>query len=86
MGMRRWVPRVISVRIRILVARMRRIPLADYGGQRQIRQEEFTPTPPNRIVSDEQMQYLTQVPEQQRKYAANTTYNGVAAKQLGSTP
>jgi len=64
---------------------MRRTPVADTGSRMQ-RQQEFTPTAPNRLLSDEAMQYVDGVAPMQAKYAANATYNGEAAKRLGSAP
>ena len=55
---------------------MRVTPVADYGGSRQIRQAEFTPTATRDVLSDEQHEYTDPVPAQQAKYAADPVYNG----------
>jgi hypothetical protein len=58
---------------------MRRTPVADYGGQRQIRQAEFTPEPARDVLSAEAHEYTDPVPGQQAKYAADPVYNGADA-------
>jgi hypothetical protein len=64
-----------------------RLIVADYGGQRQIRQQEFTPDPPRDPLSRDQHEYVDGVPAMQQKYANNATYNGEdAMRRLGSGP
>ena len=58
---------------------MRVIPVADGQGERQARQEAFVPTAPQRIVSDEQMQYLEQVPKFQQAALSDPVLNGADA-------
>ena len=54
---------------------MRVILVADVP-ERLARQQAFTPSEPNRILSDEQMQYVAPIPAMEAKYAANPIYNG----------
>ena len=58
---------------------MRRTAVGNQAGQRQQRQADFVPTTPQRIVSDEQMQYLEQVPKLQQQAAADPYLNGADA-------
>jgi hypothetical protein len=50
--------------------------VTDYGGSRQIRQQEFVPTEARDLVSSEQHQYADGISPMQVKYAQNATYNG----------
>jgi hypothetical protein len=62
-----------------------RLTVADTGSRME-RQQAYVPErSPHRLLSDEAMQYVSAAADQQRKYAANTTYNGEAAKR-GSAP
>ena len=55
---------------------MRRTAVGNQAGQRQQRQADFVPTTPQRIVSDEQMQYLEQVPKLQQAALSDPVLNG----------
>jgi hypothetical protein len=50
--------------------------MADYGGQRQIRQQAFTPDAPRDPLSSEAHQYTDGVPEMQQAAARNPILNG----------
>jgi hypothetical protein len=60
--------------------------VADYGGQRQIRQEASQPRlGPVDVLSADAHQFVDAVPAQRAEYAANPIYNGAdALKRLRS--
>jgi hypothetical protein len=60
--------------------------MTDQAGQRQLRQQAFVPTTPHRLLSDEAMQYVDQVPRLQAQAAANPYLNGQdAERRLGGS-
>jgi hypothetical protein len=53
--------------------------VADGQSERQARQQQFVATTPQRILSDEQLQYTTQVPKFQAQSQADPYLNGADA-------
>lgn len=64
--------------MRIRLARVGRVPVADYP-ERQGRQQEFVPSTARDLLSAEAHEYVDSVPSQQTKYARDATYSGADA-------